>query len=85
MIRLKLTIVTPEKPIVSDEVDEVTLPGIAGEFGVLPDHTTFLTPLSSGRLSFRKGTEVRGCQISGGFCEVRSNEVSVLADKADSL
>lgn len=81
---MKLTIVTPEKPVASEEVDEVTVPGINGEFGVLPEHTTFLTTLGEGTVTYRIGSQTKSCQIKGGFCEVRSNEVSVLADSAEN-
>ncbi|MBI4374030.1 MAG: ATP synthase F1 subunit epsilon [Deltaproteobacteria bacterium] len=83
MSKLKLTIVTPEKPIASEEVDEVTIPGIRGEFGVLPEHTTFLTGLDQGTLTYKKQGSSKSFQISGGFCEVRENQVTVFADSAE--
>ena len=85
MSRLKLEIVTPEQPIVVAEVDEVIIPGANGEFGVLPEHTTFLTQLGEGALTYRQGTGHKKLTISGGFCEVRQNHVTVLADVAKAL
>lgn len=79
-MKIHLDIVTPERPIASEEVDEVTIPGIEGEFGVLPQHTTFLTQLGQGPLTYKKGPELKTLQISGGFCEVRQDQVTVLAD-----
>ena len=77
---MKLELLTPEKPILTDEVDEVVVPGALGEFGVLPGHTTFLTELGPGRLVARKGTATTEHQIAGGFCEVCEDRVIVLAD-----
>ncbi|MBI2067152.1 MAG: ATP synthase F1 subunit epsilon [Deltaproteobacteria bacterium] len=82
MSKLRLIIVTPEKPIASEEVDEVVLPGIEGQFGVLPEHTTLLSELGNGALTFKKGNQSQTVQIFGGFCEVRQNQVTVLADQA---
>ena len=78
--KLRLEIVTPEKPVSSEEVDEVTIPGLEGEFGVFPEHTTFLTQLGEGVLAYRRGNQTTTLQITGGFCEVRENRVTVLAD-----
>ena len=78
---LKVDIVTAERLVFSDEgVDEVVVPGIFGEFGVLPGHTTFLSGLGSGRLSYLQGGQSKSLELSGGFCEVRADRVTVLAD-----
>lgn len=74
---------TPEKPVVSEEVDEVIVPGIEGEFGLLPEHTPFLSSLGTGTLTFKKGASSQSLQVSGGFCEVLQNSVTVLADQAE--
>ena len=84
MSRLKLEIVTPENPVVSEEVDEVAIPGIEGEFGVLPGHTTFLTRLGEGPLTYRQGSQPATLRIAGGCCEVREDRVTVLADRAQN-
>lgn len=81
-MKIHLEIVTPDHPVASEEVDEVTLPGLEGEFGVLPQHTTFLTRLGNGPLSYRQGSQSKTIQIAGGFCEVRDDQVTVLADSA---
>lgn len=78
---MKLHLSTPERPIASEDVDDVTLPGIQGEFGVLPGHTTLLTGLGEGPLHYRKGNDVTTYQISGGFCEVSQDHILVLADR----
>src|SRR6185295_6750224 len=66
-----------------EEVEEVVAPGAAGEFGVLPDHITFLTALAPGRLVYRSGTQRNVVAIFGGYAEVVDNVMTVLADGAE--
>jgi F-type H+-transporting ATPase subunit beta len=80
---VKLELVTPERLLVSEEVDEVIAPGHEGEFGVLPEHTQFLAILSIGVLRYRKGDEVRKVAVGGGFAEVTADRVVVMADVAE--
>ena len=81
---IKLEVVTPEKSIVSEEVQIVMAPGYDGEFGVLSDHTPFLTTLNLGTLRYKddEGTE-RFVFVSGGFAEALPDRVTVLADSAE--
>jgi F-type H+-transporting ATPase subunit epsilon len=78
----QLRIVTPSRLLLDEEVREVTAPGTVGEFGVLPDHITFLTSLEIGSLSFRTDRAVRRLAVRGGFAEVSNNVMTVLADDA---
>jgi F-type H+-transporting ATPase subunit epsilon len=80
---IKLELVTPERLIVSEEVDEVIAPGYEGEFGVLPDHTQFLANLRIGVLRYRKGDRVWKIAVGGGFAEVTPDRVVVMADVAE--
>jgi F-type H+-transporting ATPase subunit epsilon len=80
---LRLRIVTPERQLIDEEVDEVTAPGTAGEFGILPNHITFLSSLQPGRLTYRRGGQMYRVAVSGGFVEVVDNVVTVLADSAE--
>ena len=80
---IRLELVTPERLLVSEEVDEVIVPGYEGEFGVLPEHTQFLAILSIGVLRYRKGDEVRKVAVGGGFAEVTPDRVVVMADVAE--
>lgn len=80
---IKLELVTPERLIVSEEVDEVIAPGYEGEFGVLPDHTEFLATLRIGVLRYRKGDRVWKIAVGGGFAEVTPDRVVVMADVAE--
>ncbi len=81
--RIRLELVTPERLLVSEEVDEVIAPGYRGEFGVLPEHTQYLAILSIGVLRYRKGDETRRVAVGGGFAEVTAERVVVLADVAE--
>jgi F-type H+-transporting ATPase subunit epsilon len=80
---IKLELVTPERLLVSADVDEVIAPGFEGEFGVLPEHTFYLAILSIGVLRYRRGNEVRKVAVGGGFAEVTPERVVVMADVAE--
>lgn len=81
--KILLEVVTPERLVLREWVDEIVAPGYEGEFGVLPGHTPYLVSLSIGRLSYRKGNEVHSCAISGGFAEVLHDRVIILAETAE--
>ncbi len=81
--KLTLEVVTPEKVVISEEVDEVVLPGIEGEFGVLPGHIPFLTALKVGAMYYKKGEESEYLALSWGYVEVASDRVMVLAETAE--
>ena len=78
--KIALEIVTPDRSLVREEVDEVELPGSEGYFGVLPGHTPLLSMLMVGELWYRVGQEKRYLAVAGGFVEVLPDRVSVLAD-----
>ena len=80
---LQLDVITPERRLVSEAVDYVTVPGAAGELGILPGHTPLISQLSSGVLSYTQGNVTRRLLVSGGFVEVNADRVSVLADLAE--
>jgi F-type H+-transporting ATPase subunit epsilon len=79
---LSLSIVTPEKRLVSDQVNEVRAPGAEGSFGVLPGHTPFLTLMSPGGLVLTKGNVTETYAVGGGFVEVSNDSVNVLTESA---
>ena len=81
--KILLDIVTPEKKLMSAEVDEVTAPGFYGEFGVLPDHTTYLCQLGIGVLSYRMNSASYFVSIIQGYAEVGLNKVTILAEVAE--
>lgn len=81
--KLTLEIVTPERPLVHAVVDEVTLPGVEGELGILPGHTPLLTVLKVGVLAYRQGDERHYVAIAHGFAEALAERVTVLAQVAE--
>ena len=81
--KLTLDIVTPYGHVFTDEVDEIIAAGSEGEFGVLPDHTPFLTTLKIGMLTYKKGSETGYFFINWGYAEVGPDKVTILADSAE--
>ena len=83
--KLTLSVVTPEKQLVSEEVDQVNAPGSEGDFGVLYDHAPILTNLRSGQLSYENDGESTALVISVGYLEVTDNRVTILAETGEFL
>ncbi|HEV7646060.1 MAG TPA: F0F1 ATP synthase subunit epsilon [Pyrinomonadaceae bacterium] len=81
---IKLDIVTPEKQVMSDTVDIVTVPTLSGEAGILPNHAPLISALKPGVLSYTKSGTVQKLAVSGGFVEVGVNTVSVLVETAET-
>ena len=81
--RIQLEVITPERRLLSEAVDGVTVPGAGGELGILPGHTPLISQLQTGVLSYTQGGTTRRLLVSGGFVEVNANRVSVLADVAE--
>jgi F-type H+-transporting ATPase subunit epsilon len=81
--KLTLEIVTPERALVSEQVDEVQLPGSEGYFGVLPGHTPLLATLQVGELWYRVGPDKHYLAVAFGFAEVLPDRVTVLAQIAE--
>jgi len=81
---LKLEIVTPEAKVFSDDVDMVTLTGIDGEMGILPDHMPLMTQLVAGEIVARKGEDTIYLATGDGFVQVTGERVAVLTDMAIS-
>jgi len=81
---LTLEIVTPERSVVSERVDEVQVPGVEGSFGVLPGHTPLLASLQVGELWYRRGQVTSYVAVSFGFAEVLPDRVTILAQIAEA-
>jgi F-type H+-transporting ATPase subunit epsilon len=79
---LHLEIVTPEKKVFSDAVDNVYLPGADGELGVLPMHAGLVTSLQPGELRYLHNGQVVTLAVGSGFAEVTQTKVTVLTDMA---
>ncbi len=85
---LTLEVVTPDRGLVREDVDEVEIPGVGGYFGVLPGHTPLLASLQVGELWYRKGAEKFYLSIAFGFAEVLPDRVTILAkiaERADQI
>ncbi len=81
---IKLEIVTPERYVVQQEVKIVMAPGTLGEFGILPNHTPFLSSLEVGKVHFRDLQDKEHVVfISGGFSEALPDKVTILAETAE--
>ena len=76
---IHLEIVTPDRLLVREEVDEVEIPGSEGYFGVLPGHTPLLASLKVGEMWYRKGQERTYLGVAFGFVEVLPDRVTILA------
>lgn len=79
---LKLEIVTPEAKVFSDDVDMVTLTGIEGEMGILPNHVPLMTQLVAGEVIARKGDETFFLAVGDGFVQITGERVALLTDMA---
>src|SRR5262249_36643274 len=80
---IELNIVTPDRGVVREQVDEVEIPGAQGYFGVLPGHTPMLAELAVGELWYRKGQDKTYLAIAYGFAEVLPDRVTILAQIAE--
>ena len=87
--KLQLSVVTPERLVLTEEVDQVNVPGVEGDLGILYDHAPILTTMRPGRFSYEllgeKGKETTHMIISGGYLEVTDNRGIVLAEAVEFL
>ena len=80
---LQVTVVTAEREVFSGEADVVIVPGAEGELAILPSHTPLVTVMNPGELWIQDGDKEDALALSGGFMEVRNNQISILADTAE--
>jgi F-type H+-transporting ATPase subunit epsilon len=80
---IHLTIVTPERSLVDEQVEEIQLPGAEGYLGILPGHAPLFTELKVGELGYRKGSHWGWLSVAWGFSEVLPGQVRVLAETAE--
>src|SRR4030095_13864173 len=81
--QIQLQIVSADRSLVNERVDEVEIPGADGYFGVLPGHTPLLALLGAGELWYRQGQEKHYLMIAFGFAEVQPEQVTILAQIAE--
>lgn len=80
---IELTIVTPERSVVRETVDELEIPGRDGYFGVLPGHAPLFSELKIGEVGYRKGNQWSYLAVAWGFVEVLPDQVRILAESAE--
>jgi F-type H+-transporting ATPase subunit epsilon len=81
--RIKFKIVTPERTVFEDEVDQATLPVTDGEVTILPNHRSYIASLKAGEIMLKKDGKEIPLAVSGGFIEFDKNNLIVLADTAE--
>jgi len=81
--QLQLEVVTPERRVLSESVNYVTVPGRNGEMQILPGHAALISELQTGVLAYNQDGTTFQLHVSGGFVEVNSDKVSVLAEIAE--
>ncbi|UHA75665.1 F0F1 ATP synthase subunit epsilon [Paenibacillus sp. 481] len=83
MSTFKLEIVTPERIVLEQEVDIITVKGADGELGIMANHVPMVTPLQVGPMKVKSGKSEQLIAVHGGFVEVRKDKVVVLAESAE--
>lgn len=78
-----LEVATPERRLVAEQASEAQIPAANGYVGILPGHAALLAELGTGALTYTAGGRRRSLTVSGGWLEVASAHVRVLADKAE--
>jgi F-type H+-transporting ATPase subunit epsilon len=84
MKTLKVSIVTPDGPVYSSNVEMVSTKAKSGEMGILPGHIPTVAPLEIGAVRLKDGGNTELVAVSGGFLEVRPEEVTILAQTAET-
>ena len=82
MASFKFELVSPERLVLSADVDQVDLPGAGGDFGVLAGHSPFLSTLRPGVITVRSGGTAQKIFVRGGFADVNASGLTVLAERA---
>src|SRR5258705_818018 len=81
--KIQLEVITPERRLLAEPVEMVTVPGLGGELGILPGHTPLISQVKTGVLTYVQDGKSFQLHVSGGFLEVRDDHVSVLAEVAE--
>lgn len=81
-MKLVVEIITPQSEVFKGEADEVVVPTVTGELGILPNHASLLTQILPGELVVKTGGKSQSFAIMGGYLEVNNNQVNVLGDYA---
>jgi F-type H+-transporting ATPase subunit epsilon len=81
--KIKLYIVTPDRQVLSESVDELQIPGRGGYLGILPGHAPLISELTVGEISYRQGIHTSYLAVSWGYAEVLPDQVTLLAETAE--
>jgi F-type H+-transporting ATPase subunit epsilon len=79
----QLEIVTPEKLVVKEAVEEAQIPGLDGYLGILPGHAPLITELGVGVITYRAGGTTKTLSVAWGFAEVLQDKVTILAETVE--
>jgi len=80
---IQLEIVTPERLVVQEAVDDITMPGKSGYLGILPGHAPLITEIAVGEITYHSGGQTRRLSVAWGFAEVLPDKVTILAETAE--
>ncbi|MCF8474691.1 MAG: F0F1 ATP synthase subunit epsilon [Emcibacter sp.] len=83
--KLHFELVSPERLLISSDVDMVVVPGVEGDFGVLINHAPAVSTLRTGILHVYDGDDVQDLLVRGGFAEVNPNGLTILAEEATPM
>ena len=83
MPTVQVSVVTPDGKVYDGDVDMVSVRTVEGELGILPKHIPLVAPLTVGAVRLKKGSTVEKVAVSGGFVEVRPDQVTILAEAAE--
>ncbi|KMJ55997.1 F0F1 ATP synthase subunit epsilon [Alkalihalophilus sp. As8PL] len=83
MSTIRVNVVTPDGKVYDGDVDMVVVRTIEGELGILPKHIPLVAPLTVGAVRLKKGNSEEKVAVSGGFVEVRPDQVTILAEAAE--
>jgi F-type H+-transporting ATPase subunit epsilon len=78
-----LEVVTPERVVYAQDVNMVSVKGVSGELGILPNHIPLVTPLKIAPITIKRGGATEVMAVNGGFMEVRKDKVVILAESAE--
>jgi F-type H+-transporting ATPase subunit epsilon len=83
-IKIKVEIMTPERPLADEEASEVNFPAVDGYMGVLPDHTPLVAELGIGEVRIHLGGQEKRFMVNGGFVQVAPDRVTLMANEAEA-
>ncbi len=81
-MKMHLDVITPTSVLLSDDIDQITLNTASGEITILPNHIPLITKIVPGEMTVKIGEKISSYAITGGFLEMSSNKISILADYA---